>query len=534
MTAAPTTIDAKSEAGVREHGAALGLSYVDLRDREIPEQVLFTIPQEVAERHRAIAYALRAHELSIALVDPSDSAAVQALEFLADEKGYAARFAVTSEASFASARRQYEALSRAVASALEVAKEKFKPAIKESETVGPLPTQEELTKGAPVARMVEVILKNAVSGGASDIHIEPFGKDTRVRYRVDGVLQNALTLPAYIHPAITTRIKVMSNLKIDETRVPQDGRFTSEIADKLIDFRVSTLPVVDHEKVVMRILDTSLGTPTLATLGYRKEHIAVIEAEIRKPHGLFLVSGPTGSGKSTTLYAILSMLNEEGRNIVTLEDPIEYYMRGVNQSQIRPEVGYTFASGLRSILRQDPNVIMVGEIRDRETAELAVHAALTGHLMFSTIHTNDAATVVPRLVDLGVEPFLLAATLNIAVSQRLTRKICPDCRKVASVPPQVEDEMRKTLGALLTGPITVYAGEGCAACGQTGYRGRVAVAEVMSVTSALQELITRGGTEADVKTEAAKQGMITLRQDGYLKALAGLTTVAEVMRISEE
>lgn len=533
MTAAAVTTETKTEVGARERAAALGLAYVDLRDREIPEQALFLIPQEIAERHHAIAYALRGHELHIALTDPADAAAVQALEFLADGKGYAARFAVTSAASYESARRQYEALSREVARALEAAKEKFKPAEK-TETIGPLPTQEELTKGAPVARMVEVILRNAVAGGASDIHIEPFGKDTRVRYRIDGVLQNALALPAYIHPAIVTRIKVLSNLKIDETRVPQDGRFTSEIAGKLIDFRVSTLPVVDHEKAALRILDTSLGTPTLATLGYRSEHIAIIEAEIRKPHGLFLVSGPTGSGKSTTLYAILTMLNEEGRNIVTLEDPIEYYMRGVNQSQIRPEVGYTFASGLRSILRQDPNVIMVGEIRDRETAELAVHAALTGHLMFSTIHTNDAFTVVPRLIDLNVEPFLLTATLNIAVSQRLARKICPDCRTVSSVPPKIEEEMSKTLGALRQGPITVYAGEGCAACGQTGYRGRIAVVEVLPMTSELQELIARGFPEAEVRAAAAQQGMITLRQDGYLKALEGLTTVAEIMRISEE
>ncbi len=535
-------------AGVPEEALAharaevLGLPYADLREMEIPPDVIQMLPREVAEAHRAAVFAVEGKQLSIALADPEDYAHVQAVTFLAEEKGMSVRLAVMSESSYAAALRRYEEYGKEVEKALEIAKGKFaKTAHATEEAAG---TVEEVIKGAPVSRMVSVIMRAAVEQGASDIHIEPYGKQTRVRYRVDGVLRTSLSLPSYIHGALISRVKVLANLKLDETRVPQDGRITQTLDNKVIDFRVSTIPVVDNEKVVMRILDTSLGVPTLEQLGYRPEHVELIRKEIAQPHGLVLVSGPTGSGKSTTLSTILNMLNAEGLNIVTLEDPVEYYIKGVNQSQIRPEIGYSFASGLRALLRQDPNVIMVGEIRDSETAELAVHAALTGHLILSTIHTNDVFGIVPRLVDLHVEPFLIAATFNVGVAQRLARRICKECKAPREVPKEVVDKFRKELklvapallpkGVTPDGALTFFAGKGCASCGESGYQGRVAVAEILPVSREMQRIITAGFKAEDLRAEARRLGMLSLKQDGILKALAGETTVEEVLRISEE
>jgi type IV pilus assembly protein PilB len=333
-------------------------------------------------------------------------------------------------------------------------------------------------------------------------------------------------------------------MKLDETRIPQDGRITEKFGEKVIEFRVSTLPLTDYEKVVLRVLDTTRGVPTLEQLGFRPQYVATIKKEILKPHGMFLITGPTGSGKSTTLFTILNMRNEEKVNISTLEDPVEYEVKGVNQSQVRPEVGFTFAAGLRALLRQDPNVIMVGEIRDGETGELAVHAALTGHLIFSTLHTNDAFGVVPRLVDMRVEPFLLAATINVAIAQRLARKICERCKAPITMPPEVEERVRKDLEAipaaykahldLTKKPLTMYRGRGCLRCGDTGYVGRVAVAEMMLFNEDMRLLVTKGFPLEEVEKAARKQEMITLKQDGLLKALEGSTTIEEVLRISTE
>ncbi|MCI0479398.1 Flp pilus assembly complex ATPase component TadA, partial [Candidatus Uhrbacteria bacterium] len=362
--------------------------------------------------------------------------------------------------------------------------------------------------------------------------------------RIDGVLRTSITLPIYVHPALVSRVKVLANLKLDESRVPQDGRITEDIGGKKIDFRISTLPVVDNEKVVMRILDTSVGAPTFEQLGYRKEYIDIIHGEIKKPFGMFLITGPTGSGKSTTLFAGLNLLNNEGINISTLEDPVEYYINGVNQSQIKPEVGYTFAAGLRSLLRQDPNVIMVGEIRDRETAELGIHASLTGHLIFSTLHTNDVFGLVPRLIDIGVEPFLLAATLNLGVAQRLARKICPHCKEPQEVLPETVERLRKEIRNIPKryfrpdfdpeGPLTFYHGKGCARCGDKGYAGRTAVAELFQFTNAAKRLVEKGFPMKEVEEEAKRQEMLRLRQDIIIKAIDGLTTVEEILRITQE
>lgn len=534
-----------SELIAKARATLLGVPYADIREQDIPTEQLGLLPRDVAESRRAVVFATEKKQAHVGLVDPQNYTDVQAVSFILEKQGFSAKIFLISLESFAAAARHYEQLGEEVEKALVAAQGKFG----EGEEAGegdatPQGTMEEVIKGAPVSRMVSVIMRAAVEQGASDIHIEPLGKETRVRYRVDGLLRTSLMLPSYIHSAVVSRIKVLSSLKLDETRIPQDGRITQNLGGKVIDFRVSVIPVVDNEKVVMRILDTSVGVPTLEQLGFRSEHRDIFAKEIKKPHGLILVSGPTGSGKSTSLYTILNMLNAEGSNIVTLEDPVEYYIKGVNQSQIRPEIGYTFATGLRSLLRQDPNVIMVGEIRDQETAELAVHAALTGHLIFSTIHTNDVFGVIPRLVDLHVEPFLIAATLNVAIAQRLARKICSNCKAKQDIPIAVSKMFTAELkgvsvdhypsGVKPGGPYTYWYGKGCESCKNFGYQGRIAVAEIILVTRDLQQIIASGFKGSDLRAEAAKQGMVTLRQDAILKALSGETTVEEVLRISQE
>jgi type IV pilus assembly protein PilB len=514
--------------------------YVDLTVQAIDTSVLNLIPKNVAANYQMIAFAKLNQELQVALVDPFNYQAIQAVEFLANEANLKVKYFITSLTSFKTAFQNYELLRREVAEVLETTQLQPPEKIKLEEKQ-PL---EEVIKSAPVSRIVAVIMRHAVEGKASDIHIEPVGGETRIRYRIDGILHTSLVLPGYLHSSIVSRIKVLANLRLDETRIPQDGRIRETFNGHTIDFRVSTLPLQEgQEKVVIRILDTSAGIPTLEELGFREEHIQILEKNIKRPYGLLLVSGPTGAGKSTTLYSLLNILNTESQNIVTLEDPIEYFIKGVNQSQIRPEVGFTFANGLRSILRQDPNIIMVGEIRDNETAMLAVHAALTGHLILSTIHTNNALGAIPRLLDMQVEPFLLSATLNLVIAQRLARKICPDCRVEAKIPPSMENEIKKEISLIpkrylpknfdLT-KMVFYKGKGCPHCGGRGYRGRLAVAEVLQITENLSRIITNGFNLEEAKKEVINQEMITLKQDALLKALDGLITLPEVLRVSQE
>ncbi len=529
------------EGLAKARGTVMGLPYADLQGKNIVSANVNLIPKQVAETTKAVAFDKDDEGVLVGMVDPLDGQQRQALDFYAQTAGLRLKYHIVSPASYAFAMKKYEALGKEVAKALEVAKEKFVEKPKEAQKEEKI---EEVIKGAPVSRIVSVILRHAYDGGASDIHIEPLANDSRVRYRVDGVLRTSLTLPKYIHASLVARVKVLANLKLDETRVPQDGRITETFNGKRIDFRVSTLPLQDQEKVVMRVLDTTRGVPTLEQLGFRTQYVEAIVEEIRKPHGIFLITGPTGSGKSTTLFTIMNMRNEERVNISTLEDPVEYTIQGVNQSQVRPEVGFTFASGLRALLRQDPNIIMVGEIRDSETGELAVHAALTGHLIFSTIHTNDAMGVVPRLMDMHIEPFLLSATFNMAIAQRLARKICERCKTSIQLPPEVEARVRQEVLAiplkyrkhldLEKTPWTFYKGRGCTRCNNGGYVGRVAVGEIFQFDEELKLLIAKGFPVDQVQEVLKRKDFINLRQDALLKALEGWTTIEDVMRITSE
>jgi len=518
----------------------LGMEFVDLVGKTIDPEIMNIVPKSVVENYKVVAFEKEGNQLKIAYVDPLSTPAVEAVGFLMAERNLQAVSFVTSMASYNYILKQYGELKKEVAHVLEsTSRKEDEPKVAEEAA-----QIEETIKGAPVSRIVSVIMRYAVESKASDIHIELWGRDSRVRYRVDGVLRTLLNLPGYLHSSVVSRVKVLASMKLDETRVPQDGRISQAIGGKKIDFRVSTLPIVGGEKVVMRVLDTSKGIPTLEQLGFRKNYLEVFDEVVRLPHGMILVTGPTGSGKSTTLFTLLSKVNEEGKNISTLEDPVEYFLTGANQSQVRPEIKYTFATGLRALLRQDPNIIMVGEIRDQETGELAVHAALTGHLIFSTIHTNDAMGVVPRLNDLGVEPFLLSATLNLIVAQRLARKICEHCKKEVELPGTMIKTVRDELalipqkyypeGITPDGPLTFWRGEGCVRCGDTGYIGRTAIAEMILVSKRVRNLMNEGFPRDKVFEELAVQEWLTLRQDSILKVLEGITTMDEVLRLSRE
>ncbi len=512
---------------------------VDLFGKIIRAEVLSIIPQDLAANYQMVAFAREDSEVSIAMVDPTNFRALEAIEYLARKNNWQIKYFVTSAASLKYVVNQYESLSGEVEEALKGAEEDVSQRqLDQVDFTGK--GLEEVVKTAPVSKIVSIILRFAVEGKASDVHIEPVGDETRVRYRVDGILHTSLTLPKHIHSALIARIKVMSNLKIDETRVPQDGRFRTTIDGRNIDYRVSTLPLINNEKVVMRILDTNSSLIDLHNLGFEGRNLEVMLAGVKKSHGMFLITGPTGSGKSTTLYAILSILNQEGVNIITLEDPVEYYMKGINQSQVNSEVGLSFAAGLRSILRQDPDIIMVGEIRDNETAALGVHAALTGHVVLSTLHTNDATGAVPRLIDMKIEPFLIASSVNVVMAQRLVRRVCQFCKQTMTLPTDLENDVFAALADLkkehwptdvtFDRPLKFWQGAGCARCENSGYKGRVCISEVLNVDADIKKVITSGGDLiANILLEFQKQGMFTMKQDGIFKAMRGLTTLQEVL-----
>ncbi len=374
---------------------------------------------------------------------------------------------------------------------------------------------------------------------ASDVHVEAEQEMVRVRFRVDGILHDVIRAPHFLHAPLISRIKILSKMKIDEQRVPQDGRFDVVIDNRQVDLRVSTLPTVHGEKIVMRLLDKSEGVLTLEQLGVTGTNFDRLIENINKPYGIILSTGPTGSGKSTTLYAVLTRISKPGVNIITLEDPVEYELPGINQAQVKPGIGFTFAEGLRSVLRQDPNVIMVGEVRDLETAAMATHAALTGHLVLSTLHTNDSAGALPRLINMGVEPFLITSSVNAVVGQRLVRKICDNCKKKTEIPPAVLRHVKKDLEALPTGKLKnidlesliFYKGAGCSQC-TDGYRGRIGIYEVLTMSEKIEALAVAKAPASEIKKTAIEGGMITMSQDGLIKALKGITTIDEVLRVT--
>jgi type IV pilus assembly protein PilB len=631
---------------VQLYAASLDIPFVELTNVKIPREILLKIPERIARKYQAVLFGTEEDQLQLAMADPED---FQAADFITKQVGGKIRTYMATATDILTALEQYKGdISNEVTKAI-------KDSSAEAAGGGGGREQEvsarDLAEDAPIAKTVNVILEYAVKSRASDIHIEPRESIVQVRYRVDGVLRETMTLPKPILAAVCSRIKILSNLKIDEHRVPQDGRFKFTIGQKQVALRVSTLPIMDGEKVVMRILDESARALTLDELGFTGHALETIVRNLHKPHGMTLVTGPTGSGKSTSLYSVLSMMNTPGVNISTVEDPVEYRVSGVNQTQVNPKAGMTFASGLRALLRQDPNIIMVGEIRDGETADLAVQAALTGHVVLSTLHTNNAATTLPRLLDMGIEPFLIASTVNTVIGQRLVRRLCPACRlnyvpegvelanikrdfqldaalkkfnelkgtpeaapdpvpaaappapkmdailptehkkgrvinpdhdidttksildKIAADPniinrsaadagkkgddkaPAVPAAAQITITPqpataaappppqqpavdpkdLKSGQFILYKpGPGCETCGGAGYQGRMGIYEVLEVDESVSKMIVGRATSDDIQMAAIRNGMLTMQQDGFVKALMGKTTIEEILRVTRE
>lgn len=508
------------------------IPFVDLSEKPISPQALSLVPQSVALRFSLIPfdYNREENELDIAMANPLDLEAIQFVEKKSGAKiiPYIAtplQIEETITTSYA------QSLTAEVKAALgEVAPE---PTAAPAVEIGAPGT---VIREAPVAKIVATVLEFAIKARASDVHIEPLEDKTRVRYRIDGILHEKLVLPKTVHDAVISRVKILSGMRIDEKRIPQDGRFNFRAGDNEVDLRVSCLPTAHGEKIVMRLLRKSGGVPDLPDLGLRGRALKNLEDAILRPHGIIIVCGPTGSGKTTTLYSVLSRINTPRVNITTLEDPVEYQIAGVNQVQVNPAAGLTFASGMRSFLRQDPNIIMVGEIRDRETMELAIQASLTGHLVFSTLHTNDASGALPRLLDLGAEPFLLASSMTCVIAQRVCRRICPDCKEEYEPDKEVVAEIRKILGKLVAEnqKMTLARGKKCARCNNTGYLGRIGIFEVMPVTEKIGRLILERAPATAIVKQAVEEGMVTLKQDGYLKAVEKITSVEEVLRVAQE
>jgi type IV pilus assembly protein PilB len=526
-------------------------SEIDWDNLMIPKEIVSSIPLESVEKYGFIPFRSGDDFIDIAILDIEDINTQNAIQFYSRKNEKKVRVFKVTEDVFKNLLKKVKNPEVGIGRALRDLEES---AEEEKSRVSSVNLRKEqssnkIVQDAPVAKMVEVILKNAIDGKASDIHIEPIEDNVRVRYRVDGILHSSIFLPQKVGPAIVSRIKILSNLKIDEKRKPQDGRFRINDLDEMIDFRVSTFPVSHGEKVVMRILNKSEGLVSLDDLGLRGEELEKVKEIIKEPFGIILVTGPTGSGKSTTLYSILKILNKEGNNIVTLEDPVEYMVDGISQSQVKPEIDYTFASGLRSVLRQDPDVIMVGEIRDSETAELAIHAALTGHLVLSTLHTNDSIGAVPRLIDMGIQPFLLSSALKLVVGQRLVRKICKNCRaEQEDVSAEVQNIIRKELKGItpkvlkeigfsssdIEADHKLYYGKGCSKCLKNGMKGRMGIFETLEIDRDLAKTINKDISRGDVEDVAKRNGFTTMKQDGIIKALQGLTTFEEIERVTED
>lgn len=537
--------------------------FVELNPREIKHEMLKLLPERIARQYGAVVFDIDKKGIKlVAMEDPDD---IQAVNFLHKQLGNDIQIHITPSSLIKSALDQYRGNISSELTKVISSDEDQPEADEEVD-------EKDLAEDSPIAQTVNLIIEYGIKSNASDIHIEPRENDVVVRYRIDGLLREANKLPRKMLGALVSRIKILSNLKIDEHRAPQDGRFKIEVNGNIFALRVSTLPILDGEKVVMRILNESSKPADFTELGFWGTALADLQAAIVQPHGMVLVTGPTGSGKSTTLFSVLSSLNTPNVNISTVEDPVEYHIIGANQVQVNPVAGMTFGSGLRALLRQDPNIIMVGEIRDGETADLAVQAALTGHLVFSTLHTNNAATCLPRLLEMGVEPFLIASTVRVVVAQRLVRRLCPDCREVYAPDDtalkQIEKSFRleanggiKQLHALETAALQDGIGksnaagkgaddlsttpstiarlwkaheEGCDNCNHSGYKGRVGIYEVLNNSTAIQKMIVANSTSEAIEETAISEHMLTMQLDGMIKALRGQTTIEEVLRVTSE
>lgn len=537
----------KSEDFAEALGEVYGISYVTLNPEQIGPELLDTVPLDVARKYRVVPFNLEGNNLSLAMVDPLD---LQTIDFIERKTGYDVVPFITTEKNIDKILEEQKGkeLGEEITAAMQEI-EQTTLTIEES--------NQEITdatlRDAPIARIVGMILETAVKTGASDVHIEPGEDKSRLRYRIDGILEEKRTLPKEMHDSIVARIKILAGMKIDEKRVPQDGRFKVHVGKTETDLRVSTLPTIYGEKVVIRLLKEEGVVFTYKDLGMRGLCLKRYEEITRRPNGMILVTGPTSSGKTVTLASTLSKLNTSRVNVITLEDPVEIRVAGVNQVQINPQAGLTFAMGLRSFLRQDPNIIMVGEIRDGETAELAVHAALTGHLVLSTLHTNSASGAIPRLLDMGVEDFFLASTINGVLAQRLVRRICSHCKEEYEPPEEIKEDLKKTLteisenkvlmskdpdiakvvrDTLKKEKITLFRGKGCPKCGNTGYHGRVGIFELLVMSDTLQKATLDQSPASKIQQISMEEGMLTLVQDGMLHVVEGDTTLEEVMRVA--
>ncbi len=546
-----------------------GIPFVDPTEMVIKPEAIKLVPETTARKYSIIPTAIDDRYIYVAMTDPDD---LEVIEFIERSSKLRVKPQYSTQHLIQTAidKEYSKSLGKGVTEAIEQVTETS--ATKMQETLKNMDEAETIIKVSPVAKIVSVILEYAVKSGASDIHIEPFENNTRIRYRIDGILQEKFPLPKSIHDSIVARIKILANMKIDEKRKPLDGQFKVMFGDKTTDLRVSTIPTVFGEKVVIRLLKDQGKTLSFADLGLWGKSLVQFEKSIKETTGIILVTGPTGSGKTVTLATSLSKLNSVKVNIVTLEDPVEIHIPGVNQIQVNPQAGLTFANGLRSILRQDPNIIMVGEIRDGETAQLAIQAALTGHLVLATLHTNSVAGAIPRLIDMGVENFLIASTLNILLAQRLTRRVCQYCKEAYEPDEGLKKDILKVLGPKLLklgvnespfnqdddghihvkkdleldyseeitkeqaneflNNIKLYKGKGCDRCNQTGYSGRIGLFEVLEIEENIRKLAMKKSSTEEIQKVALENGMITLVQDGYLKALWGITTIEEVLTVA--
>jgi type IV pilus assembly protein PilB len=498
--------------------------------KSISFDILNQIPEESARHYRLVPIGMVDGALEVGVVDPDNTEAKDALQFISAKTGLPYKLFLISQNDYEKVLENYQGLSGEVTEALtdlesELNTEQTKSLKRARDEKNGVSEEDTIVEDAPVTKIVATVLNHAVEQNASDIHIEPTDEMLKIRFRVDGVMSTNLTLPMNVHPAIIARIKILSNMKIDEKRKPQDGRFSAHIGGRKIDLRVSTFPAYYGEKVVMRILDPDKGVLPLDKIGMSERDLRLVRNAIKRPYGLILISGPTGSGKTTTLYSMLEEVDREAQNVLSLEDPVEYNISGMNQSQVRPEIGYTFASGLRTTLRQDPDIIMVGEIRDKETAQLAVQAALTGHLVFSTIHTNSAIGVIPRLIDMGVDPYLIAPTLALAMAQRLVKRLCPETGKEIPIEGSVKvmvdkqfEDLPKKYHTAIPDSKFLYGLEPSETCPK-GTKGRLAVFEVIEMNKEIEQIILTNPTEPAVREAARKQGMLTMREDALIKSM---------------